>query len=124
MTADMATVPGGDGGDAFDTTDFYHEVNDDIDKDRADRIAFNPGMDIDVVEKDEDVDFGELVRHWDLNTKRKTDEVNNEIMQSVGTSGGNAIQYPRERGRARRAVLSEIYSPPRVTAMVKMCPSY
>ena len=122
--ADTAIVPGGDGGDAFDTTDFHHEVNDEIDKDRADRFAIDPGMDIDVVEKDEDVDFDELVKHWDLNTKRQVDEVDNKIMQIVRTLGGNAIQYRRERGRALRAVLSEIFSPPRVTAMAEMCPSY
>ena len=94
--ADTATVPGGDGGDAFDTTDFHHEVNDEIDKDRADRIAIDPGMDIDVVEKDDDVDVDKLVKHWDFNTERQADEVNNEIMQIVGTLGGNAIQYRRE----------------------------
>ena len=42
-SAGTATVPGGDGGDAFDTTDFHREVNDEIDKDRADRIANDPG---------------------------------------------------------------------------------
>ena len=83
-----------------------------------------PMMDIDVVEKDEDVDSDELVKHRDFTMKRQADEVNNEIMQIVGTFGGNVIKYRRERGRALRAVLSEIYSPPRVTAMAKMCPSY
>ena len=81
-------------------------------------------MDIDVVEKDEDVDFDELVKHWDLNMKRQADEVNYEIMKIVGTLGGNVFQYRRERGRALRAVLSEICSPHRVSAMAKMCPSY
>ena len=56
--------------------------------------------------------------------KRQADEVNNEIMQIVGTLGGNVIKHRRERGRALRAVLSEIDSPPRVSAMAKMCPSY
>ena len=42
-SADTATVPGGDGGDAFDTTDFHHEFKDDIDKDCVDRIAIDPG---------------------------------------------------------------------------------
>ena len=79
-SADTATVPGGDGGDAFDTTDFHQEVNDEIDKDRADRTAIDPGMDIDAVDKVEDVDFDDLVKHWDLNTKRQAGEVNNDIM--------------------------------------------
>ena len=65
-------VPGGDGGDAFDATDIHHEVNDEIDKDRADCIAIDPGMDIDLVEKDEDVDFDELVKHWDDRLTRST----------------------------------------------------
>ena len=50
-------------------------------------------MDIDVVEKDEDVDVDELVRHRDLSMKRQADEVNNEIMQIVGTLGGNVTKY-------------------------------
>ena len=108
-SADTATVLRGDGGDAFDTTDLHHEVNDEIDKNRADRIAIDPSMDIDVVEKDEDVDLDELVKHWDLDMKRQADEVKNEIMQIVGTSGGNVIKDQGERGRALRAVLSEIY---------------
>ena len=33
-------------------------------------------------------------------------------------------QYRRERGRAIRAVIGEIYSPPRVSAVAKMCLSY
>ena len=56
--------------------------------------------------------------------KRQADEVNNKIMQSVETLGGNASKYQRERERALRAVLTELYSPPRVSAMAKMCPSY
>ena len=61
-----------------------------------------------MIENDADVDFGELVKHWDSNVRRQADEVNHEIMQTVGTLGGNVFKYRRERGRALRAVLSEI----------------
>ena len=68
-------------------------VNDEIDMDRADCIAIDLGMDIGIVEKDEDDDFDELVKHFDLNMRRQADEVNHEIMQMIGTLGGNAVQF-------------------------------
>ena len=40
----------------------------------------------------------------------------------IGGLGGSAGRYKRERKAAIRAVVSEIYSPPRVTAAVKLLP--
>ena len=94
-SADTATVPGGDGGDAFDTSDFHHKANDEVGRDRADRIGADPDMEIDAIENGADVDFNELVKHRDLNMRRQADEVNHDIMQIVGTWRGNAIKYRR-----------------------------
>ena len=44
------------------------------------------------------------------------------IMSVIGALGGNAGKYKRERKAAIRAVVSEIYSPPRVTAAAKLLP--
>jgi hypothetical protein len=45
-------------------------------------------------------------------------------MSIVKSLGGNSSKYRQERSRAVRAVVSEIYSPPRVLAVAKLCPSY
>ena len=45
-------------------------------------------------------------------------------MRIVGSLGGNSSRYRRERGRAIRAIVSEIYPPPRVSAVAKLCPSF
>ena len=62
--ADAAAVPGGDGGDPFDAADFHRAVNDAVDRERADHIGADLGIDVDVVEADADIDFDELVKHW------------------------------------------------------------
>jgi hypothetical protein len=61
---------------------------------------------------------------WDHDAREEAKVINADILQIVRSLGGNVGKYRRERGRALRAVLSEIYSPPRVSAMAKMCPSY
>ena len=45
-------------------------------------------------------------------------------MSIVKSLGGNSSKYRRERSRAVGVVVSEIYSPPRVSAVAKLCPSY
>ena len=49
-------------------------------------------------------------------------EHDREILSVIKALGGNAGQYKRERKAAMRAVVSEIYSPPRVTAAAKLLP--
>ena len=45
-----------------------------------------------------------------------------EIMKLIEELGGNSKQYARERRRHVNRIVSEIYSPPRVTAAIKMMP--
>ena len=45
-----------------------------------------------------------------------------EIIAVIRSLGGNGHKYPRERQRAAKRVLSEIYSPPRVAAAIKLMP--
>ena len=47
--------------------------------------------------------------------KEAVEESEREIMAVFKSLGGNGPKYKRERQRALRAVVSEIYSPPRVT---------
>ena len=45
-----------------------------------------------------------------------------EILQVVKQLGGSSAKYLRERKRAVKQIVSEIYSPPRVTAVAKLLP--
>ena len=50
--------------------------------------------------------------------------LNGEIMSIIDSLRGNTSKYRRERGKAIRAIVSEMYSPPRVSAVAKLCPSF
>ena len=80
-------------------------------------------MELDVAEE-QDLPLGRMLNWLD---KGQSDEIRRaytEIMNIVRSLGGNTSKYRRERSKALRAVVSEIYSPPRVSAVAKMCPSY
>ena len=49
-------------------------------------------------------------------------ETNDEIMSVVRALGGSDRKFKRHRDKAIKAVVSEIYSPPRVTAAAKLLP--
>ena len=54
--------------------------------------------------------------------RSEVEESNNEILSVVRSLAGNVSSYKRERNRALKAVVSEVYSAPRVTAAVKLLP--
>ena len=72
----------------------------------------------------DDVPLNKLIGFLDQVQSAEARELDGEIMQIIGSLGGNTSKYRRERGRAMNRVLSEIYSPPRVSAIAKLCPSY
>ena len=122
------------------------------DDDRADRIAADLGMDVDVFmegsareslsrddgaaalsaavsrkQKEEDSDAIEndlkdllAVLTRDVRDEVKKDEA--DIIATIRAMGGCAQSYRRERRRAVKAMVSEVYSPPRVTAACKLFP--
>ena len=47
---------------------------------------------------------------------------NDDILSLIKSLGGDSKRYQRERRRGLQAVVSEIYSPPRVTAATKLLP--
>ena len=81
----------------------------------------DPGLDIDVSESpDSDHrEFFTLTTRDAVSEVKKHDQV---IMRVIKSHGGNAGMYKRERKAAIRAVVSEIYSPSRVTAAAKLLP--
>ena len=80
-------------------------------------------MDIDVVETD-DFALNELMKMWDRGTRDEARVINGEIMSIIDSFGGNASKYRREWGKASRAIVREMFSPPRVSAVAKLCPSF
>jgi len=46
-----------------------------------------------------------------------------EVIMLVGAMGGDVKGYRRERRQAAQRMIAEVYSPPRVTAMIKSLPS-
>ena len=48
---------------------------------------------------------------------------NEEILKLIRDLGGSVHAYKRERKQALKAIVSEIYSAPRITKMIKMMPS-
>ena len=104
-----------------------------MDDDRDDRVyqdartpdGGGPDMEMDIA--DGSTDHVPLERFTDLLDKAQSDEVRRddaEIMSLIRCLGGDGPKYRRERNKAMKAIVSEIYSPPRVTAIAKMCPSY
>ena len=77
-------------------------------------------MDIDVVEHSDDL--RELFAVLQRDEKMAIQEADDEILAVIKSLGGSGSRYRRERQKALRAVVSEIYSPPRVTAATKLLP--
>ena len=54
--------------------------------------------------------------------KEAFEEANREILAVIESMGGSTSRYKKERKKGVRALISDIYSPPRVTAAAKMLP--
>ena len=80
-----------------------------------------PGMEVDMIAEN-DSDLKDLVKTLTPDAKEEVLAANQEIMSVIRTLGGDSQKYKRERSRAMRAVLSKVYSPPRVTAAIKLLP--
>ena len=78
-------------------------------------------MDVDVIESEES-DLRELFNVVTRDAVSELKEHDQVIMSVINALGGNAGKYKRKRKAAIRAVVSEIYSPPRVTAAAKLMP--
>ena len=77
-------------------------------------------MDIDFVNTDEEL--RELMAVLTRDARKEIVEHDNEIMAVVRALGGDSQRYRRERSKAVKAIVAEIYSPPRVTAAAKLLP--
>ena len=98
------------------------------------REDVDPGMDIDVVDTDISGDRGtgeeensetelrELMAVMTKDFQKEIREHERDIVDVIKALGGCSRRYKRERSKAINTVVSEIYSPPRVTAATKLLP--
>ena len=78
---------------------------------RLDNVQEAPGMEVDLVDDSGD-DLRELMKVLTRDEREEVRRANSEIMSVVRALGGNDRKFRRERSRAIKAVVSEIYSPP------------
>ena len=78
-------------------------------------------MEVDSIEQS-DSELRNLMAVMLREERREIKEANEEILSVVKSLGGDGSKYRRDRQRALKAVVSEIYSPPRVTAATKLLP--
>ena len=71
----------------------------------------------------EDVMIDEILQLVTDETREQINEINVEILNVISELGAGGRAYMRERKAKLRAIVSEIYSPPRVTKYAKLLPS-
>ena len=69
-----------------------------------------------------DAAMADLERVLNLAYRDEIRDDDREVLQVIGQLGGNKHRYLRERRRAIKHIVSENYSPPRVTAAAKLLP--
>jgi hypothetical protein len=69
------------------------------------------------------VELNMLLDAMTLDQRERVEGLDREIMQLMDSLGGSKMKYARERRVAVKKLVSEIYSPPRVTAAAKLLPS-
>ena len=75
-------------------------------------------------QSNDDISMRHLMKLMNQAEADEARKLNQEILSLVRNLGGDSAKYRRERSRAVRAVVSEIYSLPCVSAVAKLCPSY
>ena len=85
-------------------------------------VTYGDSMDVNVVEDGPDTELKDLLAVLQREEKVEVVEANREILAIVRSLGGDRGKYKRERSKALKAVVSEIYSPPRVTNAAKLLP--
>ena len=81
-------------------------------------------MDVNVVQDKPETKLNALMSLFHRDEKIQVEDANREILAVILSLGGECGKYKRERASALKAVVSEIYSPPRVTAASKFLPEF
>ena len=78
----------------------------------------------DEFEFEEDVDLREMVQLYNVEERESATRRQKEILSVVESLGGDRRAYGRERARKARAIIAELYSPPRISALARDLPQY
>ena len=76
-----------------------------------------------VMEQEKDVGWAEFMNQCMAEVRGEAEKTNRAIMLTIRDLGADTRIYQRERSKALKAVISEIYSEPRVTKALKMIPT-
>ena len=87
-----------------------------------DVLDHEPQMDIGVIDEQPETDLKDSMSVLQRGERSEIAQHDREIVAVIKSLGGDGNRYRRERKRAIRHVVSEIYSPPRVTAATKLLP--
>ena len=68
------------------------------------------------------MEMRELLSSMTRDAKYEIEEDEKDILALVRAMGGDQRRYKRERRSGLRAVISEVYSAPRITAAIKQLP--
>ena len=79
-------------------------------------------MDVGAIDYKPETDLKELCSMITMEVKSEIAENEREMMAGVRSLGWDGHRYRRERQRALKTVVSEIYSRPRVAAAIKLVP--
>ena len=81
-------------------------------------------IEVDQSQSNDDLSMRDLMKLMNQAEADEAKKLNREILSLVRKLGGDSAKYRRERSCAVRAVVGEICSPPRVSAVAKLCPGY
>ena len=70
-----------------------------------------------------DVALNLLLNAMTVDQRERLEAMDQEVMQLLDSMGGSKHRYARERRGLLKKLVSDIYSPPRVTAAAKLLPS-
>ena len=71
-----------------------------------------------------DADVRDIGRLYEIGDREAGRARAEKISILIHALGGNGLQYQREKSRAARQIVSEVYSAPRVTAIARRLPKY
>ena len=69
-------------------------------------------------------DFAGMMNIYRVEERERARESTRAVMSILESMGSNTHKFGRERAKKARAIISEIYSPPRVSEVARLMPSY
>lgn len=76
------------------------------------------------IDKAHDLDLRDIARLYDVVERSDARESHSYVLSLISSLGGDSRRYHRVRARAARAIVSEVYSPPRVSDLARRMPRY